>query len=125
MRNILIILLFFLCIYSNSHGFEPYSGIKCQNEKQKIIYEFFFKKNNNEYKVFKRIDGKFSLVGNVVGKKISSFILFEDKTMYPNFDFAWHLDEVTKNLTPMILSNVKKIKIKTTLLSCISKNFWY
>ena len=46
--------------------------------------------------------------------------IFEDK------DFAWHLDEVTKNLKPFFLSNIgtKKFKMPEEL-SCISKNFWY
>ena len=47
-------------------------------------------------------------VGNVVGRKMSSFILFEDNTIAKNIDFSWHLDEVTKNLRPFILSKKNK-----------------
>ena len=33
------------------------------------------------------IEGEFQEVGNIVGKKISSFILFEDKTILKNLDY--------------------------------------
>ena len=127
-----ILILISFSIYSilpiKVFGLEPTSGIVCYalNKKQKT--EFFFKRNNDEIfaKVFKRINGNFLEVGNVVGRKTSSFILFEDNSVNENLDFAWHLDEVTKNLKPYILSkkNNKLINLPDEQ-SCISKNFWY
>ena len=109
-------------------GLEPTSGIVCYslNEKQKT--EFLFKRNNDNIfaKAFKRINGNFIEVGNVVGRKTSSFILFEDNSVNKNLDFAWHLDEVTKNLKPYILSKKNnELIILPDEQSCISKNFWY
>ena len=125
-KIVLISLLGFFPFKVNS--FEPLSGIVCKNLTSNYQLEFLFKKSeNNQFaKAFKRIEGKFKEVGNVVGKKLSSFILFEDKTIYPNLDFAWHLDEVTKNIKPFILSDIPTILPELPKeLSCISKNFWY
>ena len=127
--KILIVLSF--SIYSilpiKVFGLEPTSGIVCYSlKKQKT--EFLFKRNNDNIfaKAFKRINGYFIEVGNVVGRKTSSFILFEDNSINKNLDFAWHLDEVTKNLKPYILSKKNDVLINLPdELSCISKNFWY
>ena len=104
---------------------EPTAGIVCNELNKKQNAEFLFKSDDEKIfsKVYKRINGEFKLVGNVVGRKMSSFILFEDNTMDKNIDFSWHLDEVTKNLRPFILSK-KKVKLPA-IQSCISKNFWY
>ena len=121
-------LILFLLYTSNLNAFEPSSGILCKNLKGNYSVEFLFKKEkSNKYiNVLKRTDDKFREIGRVVGKKLSSFILFEDKTLFENIDFAWHLDEVTKNLKPFILSNIQNYKVKMPeQLSCISKNFWY
>ena len=123
-----IFLLIFFLLSSNLNAIEPSSGIQCRNLNTDNYVEFLFKKNTKKIfaKAYKRIDGEFKVVGNVVGKKLSSFILFEDKSILPNLDFAWHLDEVTKNLKPFLLSETDKSNIKLPNdLSCISKNFWY
>jgi hypothetical protein len=61
-----------------------------------------------------------------VGQKVSSFILFEDNTIDKNLNFAWHIDMVTKNLKPFILTVNSKNKFKIPdMLECISKNFWF
>ena len=112
----------------NVFGLEPTSGIVCYALKNKQKTEFLFKRNNDNIfaKAFKRIDGNFIEVGNVVGRKTSSFILFEDNSINKNLDFAWHLDEVTKNLKPYILSKKNDVLINLPdEQSCISKNFWY
>jgi len=107
---------------------EPTAGIVCNELNKKQVTEFLFKESENKIfsKVFKRINGEFKEVGNVVGRKMSSFILFEDNSFNKKLDFAWHLDEVTKNLKPYILSNPSSVLIDLPKeQSCISKNFWY
>jgi hypothetical protein len=118
--------LFFFSINAVAQG--PTSGILCQNLKNTVSLEFIFKSNEDEIfaNAFKRVNGKFIEVGKVVGQKPSSFILFEDKYAYLGIDFAWHLDKVTKNLKPIILSEgTIKMGTMPERLSCISKNFWY
>ena len=125
--RVYLILLFSL-ISVEGKAFEPYSGISCHNAIKKGNIEFFFKHDENFIyaKAYKRVKGEFVKIGDVVGQKISSFILFEDNTVDRHLNFAWHLDMVTKILKPFILSEtkVKKFKMPNTL-DCISKNFWF
>ena len=90
--------------------------------------EFFFKQDEDYIyaTAYKRVKGKFVKVGNVVGQKVSSFILFEDNTVDENLNFAWHLDMVTKILKPFVLTEVKNYNFGIpSRLDCISKNFWF
>jgi len=89
---------------------------------------FFFKHDEDFIyaTAYKRVDGQFKKVGNVVGQKISSFILFEDNTIDTNLNFAWHLDMVTKILKPFILTDAISYDIEIPEnMDCISKNFWF
>ena len=125
----IITLIFTICIFNfKSFAFEPYSGISCHNSNVKGKVEFFFKHDENFIyaTAYKRINGEFIRIGKVVGQKVSSFILFEDNTIDKNLNFAWHIDMVTKNLKPFILSDFVLEDIEMPMeLSCISKNFWY
>ena len=126
---ILIKFLITLCLLSiTAQALEPKSGLICNDLKNTTFLEFYFENNDDEIPeyAFKRVKGKFIKVGNVVGQKTSSFILFEDKYAYLGVDFAWHLDMVTKNLKPIILSEstIKLNKLPQTF-DCISKNFWF
>ena len=49
----------------------------------------------------------------MVGFKNQSFILFEDKYKYLGVDFAWHLDNNTMELKPVVLSE-STIKLNKT-----------
>ena len=109
-------------------SFEPYSGISCQNFNTQKKDEFFFKQDQDYIyaTAYKRVDGEFIKVGNVLGQKVSSFILFEDNTVDENLNFAWHLDMVTKILKPFILTSLREKDLQSlTSLDCISKNFWF
>ena len=122
------LILFFILISVECKAFEPYSGISCHNSTKNGNIEFFFKHDENFIyaKAYKRVKGEFVQIGDVVGQKISSFILFEDNTVDKDLNFAWHLDMVTKILKPFILSKTKDEKFKmTNILDCISKNFWF
>ena len=125
--RVYLILLFSLISFE-CKAFEPYSGISCHNSTKNENIEFFFKHDENFIyaKAYKRVKGEFIQIGNVVGQKISSFILFEDNTVDKDLNFAWHLDMVTKILKPFILSETKDKKFKMhNPLDCISKNFWF
>jgi hypothetical protein len=125
--RVCLILLLSLISFENK-AFEPYSGISCHNSKKNGNIEFFFKHDENFIyaKAYKRVKGEFVQIGDVVGQKISSFILFEDNTVDKDLNFAWHLDMVTKILKPFILSETKDKKFKVPdTFDCISKNFWF
>jgi len=127
--NIRVCLILLLSLISfEIKAFEPYSGISCHNSKKNGNIEFFFKHDENFIyaKAYKRVKGEFVQIGDVVGQKISSFILFEDKTVDKDLNFAWHLDMVTKILKPFILNETKDKKFKVPdTFDCISKNFWF
>ena len=124
-----ITLIILICVLNfKSFAFEPHSGISCHGSISKSKSEFFFKHDENFIyaTAYKRVNGKFINVGKVVGQKISSFILFEDNTIDKNLNFAWHIDMVTKNLKPFIVTVNSKNKFKIPdMLECISKNFWF
>ena len=128
MKFILFLILFLKFITLQAIAFTPYSGISCHNIDAKNNVEFFFKQDEDYIyaTAYKRVKGKFVKVGNVVGQKVSSFILFEDDTVDENLNFAWHLDMVTKILKPFVLTEVRNNNLDLpSRLDCISKNFWF
>ena len=75
-----IILIIFFSFYNfQIYAFEPYSGISCHSDSVKGKEEYFFKHDENHIyaTAYKRVNGQFIKVGNVVGQKVSSFLLFE------------------------------------------------
>ena len=128
MKFILFFILFLKFITFQAIAFTPYSGISCHNIDSQNNEEFFFKQDEDYIyaTAYKRVKGKFVKVGNVVGQKVSSFILFEDNTVNENLNFAWHLDMVTKILKPFVLTEVRNNNLDLpSRLDCISKNFWF
>ena len=96
--------------------------IKCKNLNETIILDFKINTDKNLYTtVFKKIKNNFIEIGEVVGQKEDSFILFEDKYAYLGVDFAWHYDKNTLKLKPILLSKgtIKLNKLPEEL-SCVS-----
>ena len=96
--------------------------IKCKNLNETTILDFKINKDKNLYTtVFKKIKNNFIEIGEVVGQKEDSFILFEDKYAYLGVDFAWHYDKNTLKLKPVLLSKgtIKLNKLPEEL-SCVS-----
>lgn len=128
MKKIFLFIILSVFISFRVFSFEPYSGISCQNFNTQKKDEFFFKQDQDYIyaTAYKRVDGEFIKVGNVLGQKVSSFILFEDNTVDENLNFAWHLDMVTKILKPFKLITLRELDLKLPQsLDCISKNFWF
>ena len=110
-----LIFLIFLIFNSAKNAIASEIDIKliCKNETNT---EEFILRSDHQQKLksaFKKYKGKFILVGEVVGYKKLSFILFEDKYKYLGVDFAWHLDKNTMELKPVILSE-STIKLNNT-----------
>ena len=120
--NFFFILLFFIfLIIKSAKTDEKPLFIKCKNLNNTTILNFKINKKKNLYTtVYKKIKKRFIEIGEVVGQKHSSFILFEDKYAYLGVDFAWHYDKNTYGLRPVLLSEgTIKLKNLPEELSCV------
>ena len=107
------IFLIFLILYLLKILLHQKEILICKNETD--IEEFILRSDHQQKlkSVFKKYKGKFIPIGEVVGFKNQSFILFEDKYKYLGVDFAWHLDNNTMELKPVVLSE-STIKLNKT-----------
>ena len=115
-------LLFIFLIIKLVKAEEKPLFIKCKKENMIEILIFKINKNKKLYTtVYKKIKNRFIEIGEVVGQKHSSFILFEDKYAFLGVDFAWHYDKNTNRLRPVLLSKgtVKLKKMPNELLCVI------
>ena len=121
MKYLWILFIFTFEITKSAQAEEKPFFIKCTNQKNSIVLDFKINKHKNSYTtVYKKIKNKFIEIGEVVGQKKSSFILFEDKYAYLGVDFAWHYDKNTYKLQPVLLSKgtikLEKLPEKLTCL---------
>ena len=120
--NFFSILLFLIfLIIKSAIADEKTLSIKCKNLNNITVLNFKINKKKNLYTtVYKKIKKRFIEIGEVVGQKNSSFILFEDKYAYLGVDFAWHYDKNTYRLRPVLLSEgTIKLKNLPEELSCV------
>ena len=130
---IIIITTLFLFLTNSVKSYEvtlPNFGFICVNKKNNEKFEFIFSRNYNDSSdiVFRRINGKFRFIGNVLAQKSGSYVLWEDKSFYKSTDFAWNLDKVTSTLTPIILSVGLDLEDKSkipTKMTCNSRSIYY
>ena len=117
----LYLFTFILLIIKSAIADEKTLSIKCKNLNNTSILNFKINKKKNLYTtVYKKIKKRFIEIGEVVGQKNSSFILFEDKYAYLGVDFAWHYDKNTNKLRPVLLSEgTIKLKNLPEELSCV------
>ena len=105
MKFFWILLFFTFLIIKAVKAEEKPLFIKCTSLDETTILDFEINKDNNLYTtVFKKIKNNFIEIGEVVGQKKDTFILFEDKYAYLGVDFAWHYDKNTLKLKPVLLS---------------------
>ena len=132
-KIIIIISTLFLFLTNSVKSYEvtlPNFGFICVNKKNNEKFEFIFSRNDNDTSdiVFRRINGKFKFIGNVLAQKSGSYVLWEDKSFYKTTDFAWNLDKVTSILTPIILSVGLDLEDKSkipTKMTCNSRSIYY
>ena len=120
--NFFFILLFLIfLIIKSAIADEKTLSIKCKNLNNTTVLNFKINKKKNLYTtVYKKIKKRFIEIGEVVGQKNSSFILFEDKYAYLGVDFAWHYDKNSYRLRPVLLSEgTIKLKKLPEELSCV------
>ena len=121
MKYLWILFIFTFVITKSAQAEEKPFFIKCTNQKNSIVLDFKINKHKTSYTtVYRKIKNKFIEIGEVVGQKKSSFILFEDKYAYLGVDFAWHYDKNTYKLQPVLLSKgtikLEKLPEKLTCL---------
>ena len=132
-KIIIIITSLFLFSVNSAKSYEvtlPNFGFICINKINNEKFEFIFSRNDNDTSdiVFRRINGKFKFIGNVLAQKSGSYVLWEDKNYYTTTDFAWNLDKVTSILTPIILSVGLNIEDKDKIpskMTCNSRSIYY
>jgi len=109
----------------------PNFGFICEEIiEKKSKFEFIFSRNANDTEdiVFRRIDGKFQYIGDVLAKKSGSYVLWEDKIFFRTSDFAWKLDKVTSIITPIMLSVGNKLESFDKIpneMTCNSRSIYY
>lgn len=103
-KNFIFLIFLIFSLAKNAIASEIEIKLICKNETD--TEEFILRSDSKQTlkSVFKKYKGKFILIGEVVGFKNKSFILFEDKYKYLGVDFAWHLDNNTMELKPVVLS---------------------
>ena len=129
----IIITTLFLFSFNSAKSYEvtlPNFGFICVNIENNEKFEFIFSRNYNDTSdiVFRRINGKFKFIGNVLAQKSGSYVLWEDRSYYKSTDFAWNLDKVTSTLTPIILSVGLDIEDKNRIpskMTCNSRSIYY
>ena len=121
MKFFFILLFLIFLILKLAKAAEKPLFLKCKNLNYTTILNFKINKNKNLYTtVYKKIKKRFIEIGEVVGQKNSSFILFEDKYAYLGVDFAWHYDKNTYRLQPVLLSEgTIKLEKLPEELSCV------
>lgn len=103
-KNFIFLIFLIFSLAKNAIASEIEIKLICKNETN--TEEFILRSDSKQTlkSVFKKYKGKFIPIGEVVGFKNQSFILFEDKYKYLGVDFAWHLDNNTMELNPVVLS---------------------
>ena len=130
--NLIIILPLVNLKISNANEVTlPNFGFICEDKnKTKKKFEFIFMRNDNDTEdiVFRRINGKFEFIGNVLAKKQGSYVLWEDRIFYRTTDFGWLMDKVTSILQPIILSVGNKLEGFDKIpdkMTCNSRSIYY
>ncbi len=103
-KNFIFLIFLIFSLAKNAIASEIEIKLICKNETDTEEFILRSARKQNSKSVFKKYRGKFIPIGEVVGFKNQSFILFEDKYKYLGVDFAWHLDNNTMELKPVVLS---------------------
>ena len=106
----------------------PSAGFDCSDMNNKFEFLFDRSKDMDNPKVYRRMNGKFVLIGNLLAEKQGAYVIWEDKYFFTTTDFAWTFDKVTSKLSSVVLSigmgtdNLDKIPEPMT---CMQKIFYY
>ena len=122
----LIFLLPFKSIAADVHL--PSAGFDCSDTNNKFEFLFDRSKDMDNPKVYRRINGKFVMIGNLLAEKQGAYVIWEDKYFFTTTDFAWTFDKVTSKLSSVVLSvglGTEDLRKIPKPMTCIQKIFYY
>ena len=122
----LIFLLSFKSIAADVHL--PSAGFDCSDTNNKFEFLFDRSKDMDNPKVYRRINGKFLLIGNLLAEKQGAYVIWEDKYFFTTTDFAWTFDKVTSKLSSIVLSvglGTEDLSKIPKPMTCMQKIFYY
>ena len=121
-----IFLLPFTSMASDAHL--PSAGFDCSDTNYKLEFLFDRSKDMDNPKVYRRINGKFVLIGNLLAEKQGAYVIWEDKYFLKTTDFAWTFDKVTSKLSSVVLSiglGIENLENIPEPMTCMQKIFYY
>ena len=106
----------------------PSAGFDCSDDNSKFEFLFDRSKDMDNPKVYRRINGKFIQIGNLLAEKQGAYVIWEDKDFFKTTDFAWTFDKVTSKLSSVVLSvglGIEKLNKIPKPMTCMQKIFYY
>ena len=106
----------------------PSAGFDCSDDNYKFEFLFDRSKDMDNPKVYRRIKGKFVLIGNLLAEKQGAYVIWEDKYFFTTTDFAWTFDKVTSKLSSIVLSvglGTEDLSKIPKPMTCMQKIFYY
>ena len=101
---IILITLLYPCKLMANDIYLPSAGFDCSDDNSKFEFLFDRSKDMDNPKVYRRINGKFTEIGNLLAEKQGAYVIWEDKDFFKTTDFAWTFDKVTSKLSSVVLS---------------------
>ena len=106
----------------------PSAGFDCSDINNKFEFLFDRSKDMDNPKVYRRINGKFLFIGNLLAEKQGAYVIWEDKYFFTTTDFAWTFDKVTSKLSSIVLSvglGTEDLSKIPKPMTCMQKIFYY
>ena len=127
-----ILIIFIIFFYPSklmaSDIYLPSAGFDCSDDNYKFEFLFDRSKDMDNPKVYKRVNGKFIGIGNLLAEKQGAYVIWEDKDFFKTTDFAWTFDKVTSKLSSIVLSvglGIEKLDKIPKPMTCMQKIFYY
>ena len=129
-KFIYVILFIFLFPFETtaSDAHLPSAGFDCSDINNKFEFLFDRSKDMDNPKVYRRINGKFLFIGNLLAEKQGAYVIWEDKYFFTTTDFAWTFDKVTSKLSSVVLSvglGTEDLSKIPKPMTCMQKIFYY
>ena len=127
-----ILIIFIIFFYPSklmaSDIYLPSAGFDCRDDNYKFEFLFDRSKDMDNPRVYKRVNGKFIRIGNLLAEKQGAYVIWEDKDFFKTTDFAWTFDKVTSKLSSIVLSvglGIEKLDKIPKPMTCMQKIFYY